>query len=147
MSTYDDAVNKRKAQTAANTTSDTSLTDWAKDGWGFINRGINLVTSKVGDQIEKVAPSDPEERLQKEVTDKISRDEIIDKASHAGKALGNKINQVGGSAVFAGVSFLKGALGAVSNEAKARLAEIDGETPPSQSETHNEPTDNNNTID
>ena len=135
MSTYDDAVNKRKAQTAANTTSDTSLTDWARDGWGFINRGINLVTSKVGDQIEKVVPSDPEERLQKEVVDKISRDELINKASHAGKALGNKINSVGGSAVFAATSFLKGALGAVSAEAKARIADIDGEKPSTPSET------------
>ena len=142
MSKYDDAVNKRKAQNAANTTpGDSSLTDWAKEGWGFINRGIGLVTSKVGDQIEKVAPSDPEERLQKEVTDKISRDEIINKASHAGKALGNKINQVGGSAVFAGVSFLKGALGAVSNEAKARIAEIDGETPSTPSEKTPKSTD------
>ena len=136
MSKYDDAVNTRKAQNAANSTpGDSSLTDWAKEGLGFINRGIGLVTSKVGDQIEKVVPSDPEVRLQKEVVDKISRDELINKASHAGKALGNKINSVGGSAVFAGVSFLKGALGAVSNEAKARIAEIDGNSPPTPSET------------
>ena len=144
MSKYDDAVNQRKAQNAANTTNDTSLTDWAKDGWGFINRGINIVTSKVGEGIEKVAPSDPEERIQREVVDKVKRDEMLAKASHAGKALGNKINSVGGTAVSAGFSFLKGALGAVSPEAKARLDEIDGNNTPSKSDTTS---DNNNTAD
>ena len=141
---YQDAVNKRKQHTASNTAADTSLTDWAKEGWGFIKRGINVVSDKVGDQIEKVAPSDPEERIQREVVSKVQRDEIMQKAGHAGKALGTKINSVGGTAVTAGISFLKGALGAVSPEAKARLDEIDGTNPPSKSDT---PSDDNNTID
>ena len=142
---YQDAINKRKQQAAANTaTGDTSLTEWAKEGWGFIKRGINVVSDKVGDQLEKVAPSDPELRVQKEVVDKVNRDELMQKAGHAGRALGNKISSVGGAGLSAGTAFLKGALGAVSSEAKARLDEIDGNTPPSKSDT---PSDNNNTID
>ena len=141
---YQDAINKRKSHTDANSTSDTSLTDWAKDGWGFINRGINIVSDKVGEQLEKVAPSDPEARVQKEVIDKVKRDEIMQKAGHAGRALGNRISSVGGAGITAATAFFKGALGAVSSEAKARLDEIDGTTPPSKSD---HTSDNNNTID
>ena len=60
-----------------------------------------------------------------------------------GDQLGNKINSVGGTAVSAGVSFLKGALGAVSPEAKARLDEIDGNNSPSKSDNTS---DNDNTV-
>ena len=136
MSKYDDAVNKRKAQNAANQASgDTSLTEWAKDGWGFISRGINIVSSKVGEQIEKVAPSDPEARVQQEVVNKVRRDEVANQASAAGAALGAKIGQVGGATVSAATSFFKGALGAVSKEAKARLGDIDEPISSTKSET------------
>ena len=143
---YQDAINKRKSQTASNTAADTSLTDWAKDGWDFIKRGVNIVSEKTGDVIEKVAPSDPEERIQREVVSKVNRDEMLAKAGHAGKALGNKINSVGGTAVSAGISFLKGALGAVSPEAKARIDAIDGNDTPSESVTPPSNTDNNNPV-
>ena len=132
---YQDAINKRNQHNTSNSATDASLSEWAKEGWGFIKRGIIVVSDKVGDQIEKVAPSDPEERIQREVVSKVQRDEIMQKAGHAGKALGNKINSVGGTAVTAGISFLKGALGAVSPEAKARIDEIDGVEPPAKSDT------------
>jgi len=140
---YQDAIDKRNQHTNTNTNTDTSISEWASEGWGFIKRGINVVSSKVGDQIEKVAPSDPEARVQKEVIDKVQRDEIMQKAGHAGRALGNKISSLGGAGISAGTAFLKGALGAVSNEAKARLDEIDGTNTPSKSDT---PSDNDNTV-
>tara|TARA_B100001250_G_scaffold317931_1_gene280428 strand:- start:889 stop:1323 length:435 start_codon:yes stop_codon:yes gene_type:complete len=137
---YQDAINKRNQHTNTNTNADTSISEWASEGWGFIKRGINVVSDKVGEQLEKVAPSDPEARVQKEVIDKVQRDEIMQKAGHAGRALGNKISSLGGAGISAGTAFLKGALGAVSNEAKARLDEIDGSGTPSKSDT---PSDNN----
>ncbi len=100
MSKYDDAVNKRKAQNAANQSSgDASLKEWASDGLGFIKKGINIVSSKVGESIEKVAPSDPEARVQQEVVNKVRRDEVANQAAAAGAALGTKIGQVGGATV------------------------------------------------
>ena len=101
------------------------------------------MSDKVGDQLEKVAPSDPETRIQKEVVDKVNRDELMQKAGHAGRALGNRISSLGGAGISAGTAFLKGALGAVSSEAKARLDEIDGNNTPSKSDTTS---DNNNTV-
>ena len=140
---YQDAINKRNQHNTTSSATDASLSEWAKEGWGFIKRGINVVSDKVGDQLEKVAPSDPEVRVQKEVIDKVQRDEIMQKAGHAGRALGNKISSLGGAGISAGTAFLKGALGAVSNEAKARLDEIDGVNNPSKSDTTS---DNNNTV-
>lgn len=140
---YQDAINKRNQHKSTNSASDTSLSEWAKEGWGFIKRGIDVVSDKVGDQLEKVAPSDPETRIQKEVVDKVNRDELMQKAGHAGRALGNRISSLGGAGISAGTAFLKGALGAVSAEAKARLDEIDGNTSPSKSDTTS---DNNNTV-
>ncbi len=140
---YQDAINKRNQHNSTNSTSDTSLSEWAKEGWGFIKRGIDVVSDKVGDQLEKVAPSDPETRIQKEVVDKVNRDELMQKAGHAGRALGNRISSLGGAGISAGTAFLKGALGAVSAEAKARLDEIDGNNTPSKSDTTS---DNNNTV-
>ena len=141
---YQDAINKRSQHNSTNSSSDASLSEWAKEGWGFIKRGIDVVSDKVGDQIEKVAPSDPETRVQKEVVDKVNRDELMQKAGHAGRALGNRISSLGGAGISAGTAFLKGALGAVSSEAKARLDEIDGVNNPSKSDTTS---DNNNTVD
>tara|TARA_Y100000593_G_C4284606_1_gene324712 strand:- start:885 stop:1322 length:438 start_codon:yes stop_codon:yes gene_type:complete len=140
---YQDAINKRNQQTTSNSSTDASLSEWAKEGWGFIKRGINVVSDKVGDQLEKVAPSDPELRVQKEVVDKVNRDELMQKAGHAGRALGNRISSLGGAGISAGTAFLKGALGAVSNEAKARLDEIDGVNNPSKSDPES---DNNNPV-
>ena len=144
---YQDAINKRNQQTTSNSSTDASLSEWAKEGWGFIKRGINVVSDKVGDQLEKVAPSDPELRVQKEVVDKVNRDELMQKAGHAGRALGNRISSLGGAGISAGTAFLKGALGAVSAEAKARLDEIDGvDNTPSKSDTPPSNSDNNNTV-
>lgn len=140
---YQDAINKRNQHNSTNSASDASLSEWAKEGWGFIKRGIDVVSDKVGDQLEKVAPSDPETRIQKEVVDKVNRDELMQKAGHAGRALGNRISSLGGAGISAGTAFLKGALGAVSSEAKARLDEIDGNNTPSKSDTTS---DNNNTV-
>ena len=145
---YQDAINKRKEhQTSNSGTGDSSLTDWAKDGWGFIKRGINIVSDKVGEQVEEVVPSDPEARVQKEVVNKVHRDEIMQKAGHAGRAFGHKVSSVGGASISAATAFFKGALGAVSTEAKARLDAIDGNPTPSKSATPPSDTDNNNTVD
>ena len=125
MSNYQDALNKRKAQQATKADGSSSFKEWATEGIGFLKRGMNVALDKVNDKLEEVAPSDPEARVQKEIVNKVVRDELIEKFSTAGRAFGGKIATAGGTAGAAAISFLKGATGAVSNEAKARLEQID----------------------
>jgi hypothetical protein len=125
MSDYQDALNKRKAQRATKVKGPNSLAGWVKEGKGFLTRGMDVVLDKVNDKLEDFVPSDPEARVQKEVVNKIERDELVEKFSTAGRAFGNKIATVGGTTGSAAWSFIKGATGAVSAEAKARLEQLD----------------------
>jgi hypothetical protein len=125
MSSYQDAVNKRAAQKASQVEDAGSFTDWVSNGKGFLTRGMNVALDRVNNTLEGIAPSDPEQRIQKEVATKVERDELIEKFSTAGRAFGGKIATIGGTTGVAAWSFLKGATGAVSPEAKARLDKLD----------------------
>ena len=76
MSEYDNAVNKRRAHKSANV-ANTSILDWAKEGVNLVSHYTGVAKDVVKDQLEKVAPSDPEARIQKEVVSKVNRDELI----------------------------------------------------------------------
>lgn len=130
MSNYDDAVQKRAAQKAAKTvTSDTSILDWAKQGVNIVSHYVDSAKTAVKNQVEKVAPSDPEARLQKEIVDKVNRDELIDQFESAGRAFGSKVATAAGTTGSAAWAFLKSATGQVSTEAKARLESLDSDKP------------------
>jgi len=125
MSDYQDALNKRKAQRSTKVDGPNSFTEWVKEGKGFLTRGMDVVLDKVNDKLKDIAPSDPEARVQKEIVNKVERDELVEKFSTAGRAFGGKIATVGGTTGAAAWSFIKGATGAVSAEAKARLEQLD----------------------
>ena len=126
MSNYDEAVRKRAAQKASNTVDSKSLLDWAKDGVSILTHYRTVASEAVTSKLETIAPSDPESRIQKEVVDKINRDELIDQFESAGRVFGSKIATVAGTTAGAGWAFLKSAVGQVSKEAKSRLDELDG---------------------
>jgi len=126
MSNYDEAVRKRAAQKASNTVGSKSLLDWAKDGVSILGHYRDVASEAVTTKLETIAPSDPEARIQKEVVDKVNRDELIDQFESAGRVFGSKIATVAGTTAGAGWAFLKSAVGQVSKEAKSRLDELDG---------------------
>ena len=125
MSNYDEAVQKRAAHKAAKTTSDTSILDWAKQGVDIVSGYVGTAKTAVKRQVEKVAPSDPEARIQKEIVDKVNRDELIDQFESAGRAFGSKVATAAGTTGSAAWAFLKSATGQISAEAKSRLESLD----------------------
>jgi len=135
MSKYEEAVRTRAAKKASNTVDSKSLLDWAKDGVSILSHYRNVGSEYVTAKLETIAPSDPEARVQKEVVDKINRDELIDQFQSAGRVFGSKVATVAGTTAGAGWAFLKSAIGQVSKEAKARLNDLDGpDTTPSTDE-------------
>jgi len=124
MSEYDNAINKRKAHNAS-ASNNTSILDWAKEGVNLVSHYTGVAKDVVKDQLEKVAPSDPEARIQKEVVSKVNRDELIQQFESAGRAFGSKVATAAGTTGSAAWAFLKSASGQISTEAKARLETLD----------------------
>jgi len=127
MSEYDNAVNKRRAHNSASASSNTSILDWAKEGVNLVSHYTGVAKDVVKDQLEKVAPSDPEARIQKEVVSKVNRDELIQQFESAGRAFGSKVATAAGTTGSAAWAFLKSATGQISTEAKTRLESLDQE--------------------
>jgi hypothetical protein len=124
MSEYDNAINKRRAHKSASI-ANTSILDWAKEGVNLVSHYTGVAKDVVKDQLEKVAPSDPEARIQKEVVSKVNRDELIQQFESAGRAFGSKVATAAGTTGSAAWAFLKSASGQISTEAKARLETLD----------------------
>ena len=124
MSEYDNAVNKRRAHKSASV-GNTSILDWAKEGVNLVSHYTNVAKDVVKDQLEKVAPSDPEARIQKEIVSKVNRDELIQQFESAGRAFGSKVATAAGTTGSAAWAFLKSATGQISTEAKKRLEMLD----------------------
>ena len=116
---YDDAIRKRKSQKSAQAGPQRSIMENVADIWS----GVRNKTSEYAD---KVAPADPETRVENGVVNKVSSDDLKARAGYIGEHLGSKVHNVVGSTVSGAWSFLKAAAGRSNDAVAGRLAEIDG---------------------